>query len=55
MTEDSPIVQFEKDIEGRIDYFSNEYDLTVSETIGSLEIIKQKLLLRLLLPKREEH
>lgn len=45
--EQSPIVRLDQEIEAKIDYFSKEYDLTISETIGILEIIKQRWLIRL--------
>jgi len=36
--------RFIEDLEARIEYFRAEYDLTYSEAIGCLEIIKHELL-----------
>ena len=48
MSDDPPIVRLEKDLESRIKYFTEEYDIRIAETVGCLEIIKARLLAMLI-------
>jgi hypothetical protein len=41
--EAKPITRFTDEINRLIDYYRKEYQLTYSETIGALEIIKMEL------------
>ena len=40
---DKTCVRFALDIQGRIDYFRQEYEISYAEVIGMLEIIKQDM------------
>lgn len=51
---DPTVVRLQLAIERQIDYFTEEYDLTVAETVAALEIVKTRWLYALYLPPKQE-